>query len=96
MGCKFKLLLISQDVSWKKPSPASNLIGNYVTTQFTNGLIISNQKVHFVNAYVIMPNHLHVLIDFGKSAKSINTIASNGKRIYGLYNRTAGVQMSAE
>ena len=27
-----------------------------------------------------MPNHLHVLIDFGKSAKSINTIVSNGKR----------------
>ena len=37
-------------------------------------------KGHFVKAYVIMPNHLHVLIDFGKSAKSINTIASNGKR----------------
>ena len=27
-----------------------------------------------------MPNHLHVLIDFDKSAKSINTIVSNGKR----------------
>ncbi len=27
-----------------------------------------------------MPNHLHVLIDFGNSAKSINTIVSNGKR----------------
>ncbi len=35
---------------------------------------------HFVKAYVIMPNHLHVLIDFGNSAKSINTIVSNGKR----------------
>ena len=27
-----------------------------------------------------MPNHLHVLIDFGISTKSINTIVSNGKR----------------
>ena len=27
-----------------------------------------------------MPNHLHALIDFGKSAQSINSIVSNGKR----------------
>ena len=27
-----------------------------------------------------MPNHLHVLIDFGIYTKSINTIVSNGKR----------------
>lgn len=37
-------------------------------------------KNHFVKAYVIMPNHLHVLIDFSDSFKSINTIVSNGKR----------------
>ncbi len=30
--------------------------------------------------YVIMPNHLHALIDFSSSAESINTIVSNGKR----------------
>ena len=27
-----------------------------------------------------MPNHLHVLVDFSASSKSINTIVSNGKR----------------
>ena len=27
-----------------------------------------------------MPNHLHTLIDFGISTKSINTIVSNGER----------------
>ncbi len=27
-----------------------------------------------------MPNHLHVIIDFGTSKKTINTIISNGKR----------------
>ena len=27
-----------------------------------------------------MPNHLHLLIDFEATAKSINTIVSNGKR----------------
>jgi REP element-mobilizing transposase RayT len=36
-------------------------------------------KGHHVRGFVIMPNHLHVLIDFS-SAKSINTIVSNGKR----------------
>ena len=35
---------------------------------------------HYVKACVIMPNHLHVLIDFSNSPKSINTIVSNGKR----------------
>ncbi len=37
-------------------------------------------KGHFVKGYVIMPNHLHVLIDFGYSIKSVNGIVSNGKR----------------
>ncbi len=33
-----------------------------------------------VKGCVIMPNHLHALIDFGISEKNINTIVSNGKR----------------
>lgn len=37
-------------------------------------------KGHYVKGYVIMPNHLHVIINFGASEKSINTIVSNGKR----------------
>jgi REP element-mobilizing transposase RayT len=37
-------------------------------------------KNHFLKGYVIMPNHLHVLIDFSASPKSINAIVSNGKR----------------
>ena len=37
-------------------------------------------KGHNIKGYVIMPNHLHVLIDFCISEKSINTIVSNGKR----------------
>ena len=39
-------------------------------------------KGHFVKGYVIMPNHLHVLIDFGAIEKSINSIVSNGKRLW--------------
>jgi REP element-mobilizing transposase RayT len=35
---------------------------------------------HTVTGYVIMPNHLHVLIAYRKSGKSINTIVGNGKR----------------
>ncbi len=37
-------------------------------------------KGHHVKGYVSMPNHLHVIIDFGTSKKNINTIISNGKR----------------
>ena len=37
-------------------------------------------KGHYIKGYVIMPNHLHALIDFGISEKNINTIVSNGKR----------------
>ncbi|CAN5354852.1 hypothetical protein BH09BAC2_BH09BAC2_16100 [soil metagenome] len=39
-----------------------------------------NTKGHIVKGYVIMPNHLHALIEFGVSEKSINTLVSNGKR----------------
>lgn len=38
------------------------------------------RKGHYVTGYVIMPNHLHVLIAFVKSDTSINTIVGNGKR----------------
>ena len=37
-------------------------------------------KNHFIKGYVIMPIHLHVLIEFAASARSVNTIVSNGKR----------------
>ena len=35
---------------------------------------------HQINGFVIMPNHLHLLIYVGDEDKSINTILSNGKR----------------
>jgi REP element-mobilizing transposase RayT len=35
---------------------------------------------HFINGYVIMPNHLHALISFSNSEKKINRIVGNGKR----------------
>jgi len=35
---------------------------------------------HYINGYVIMPNHLHLLISFAKTSGSINTIIGNGKR----------------
>ncbi len=37
-------------------------------------------KGHQVAGYVIMPNHLHVLIGLKNSNQTINTIVSNGKR----------------
>ena len=38
------------------------------------------QKGHHIIAYVIMPNHLHVIIAFRKSHQSINLLVGNGKR----------------
>ena len=37
-------------------------------------------KGHFINGYVIMPNHIHVLISFIEAKQSINIIIGNGKR----------------
>lgn len=46
-------------------------------------------KGHFICAYVIMPNHLHVLLAFRSSDKSIHTVVSNAKRFmaYELVSR---------
>ncbi len=35
---------------------------------------------HHIAGYVIMPNHLHAMIDFSKTEKSINKIIGDGKR----------------
>jgi REP element-mobilizing transposase RayT len=37
-------------------------------------------KGHYINGYVIMPNHVHALIIFTQTSQSINTIIGNGKR----------------
>jgi REP element-mobilizing transposase RayT len=47
------------------------------------------KKGHFINGYVIMPNHIHVLITFVNTSQSINSIVGNGKRFiaYEILNR---------
>ena len=44
---------------------------------------------HYVIGYIIMPNHLHVIIGFRNTGKSINTIIGNAKRFlaYGIIER---------
>ncbi|MEO6722994.1 MAG: hypothetical protein ABIN67_21690 [Ferruginibacter sp.] len=46
-------------------------------------------KGHFINGYVIMPNHVHALISFINTTQGINTIIGNGKRFmaYEIINR---------
>ena len=39
-----------------------------------------NQQGHAVLAYVIMPNHLNLLLHY-KGGKSLNTVIGNGKRL---------------
>ena len=57
--------------------PLFELISSYDTVYKWFDYLSS--KGHNVKGYVIMPNHLDVLIDFYVSSKSINTIVSNGK-----------------
>ncbi len=35
---------------------------------------------HYINGYVLMPNHVHAIISFTESLQSINTMIGNGKR----------------
>ena len=35
---------------------------------------------HYIIGYVIMPNHIHAIIGFANTSKSINSIVGNGKR----------------
>lgn len=36
---------------------------------------------HYINGYVIMPNHIHAILAFRNTGKTINTIIGNGKRL---------------
>jgi REP element-mobilizing transposase RayT len=47
------------------------------------------EKGNYIIGYVIMPNHLHLIIAFRKSKQTINTIIGNGKRFlaYGIVER---------
>lgn len=50
---------------------------------------------HFINGYVIMPNHVHAIISFTQAAQSINIIIGNGKRFM-AYEIIKRLQMNNE
>jgi REP element-mobilizing transposase RayT len=52
-------------------------------------------KGHYINGFVLMPNHVHALIAFRNTGQSINTIVGNGKRFiaYEIINRFTTVLM---
>lgn len=50
---------------------------------------------HFINGYVIMPNHVHVMITFKQTTQSINTIIGNGKRFM-AYEIVKKLELSGE
>jgi REP element-mobilizing transposase RayT len=45
-----------------------------------NWFNILKMQGHYIVGYTIMPNHLHAVIAFSNTGKSINTIVANGKR----------------
>lgn len=69
---------------WKKLFEIAN--GYDVVYQWFDYL---RNKGHYINGYVIMPNHLHALLGFKNTGKLVNTIVGNGKRFkaYELINR---------
>ena len=48
-----------------------------------NFLDILNSSGHRLSGYVIMPNHVHLLLYFKMQNQSLNTIIGNGKRFIG-------------
>src|SRR6266487_2984154 len=64
--------------------------------QITNGydavykwFDILKRNRHYIIGYTIMPNHVHVVIAFHNTGKTINSIVGNGKRFiaYDLVKR---------
>ncbi len=45
-----------------------------------NWFDLLKSKGHYINGYVILPNHVHVIKSFIETGQSINTIIGNGKR----------------
>ena len=45
-----------------------------------NWFNVLKKKGHYIPAYVIMPNHFHVLIAFSGVSTNINRVVGNGKR----------------
>ena len=47
------------------------------------------QQDHIVLSYVIMPNHIHLMLAYRGGVKSLNTLVGNGKRFiaYGIVKR---------
>ena len=41
---------------------------------------VFRRKGHTITGYVIMPNHLHILLHYWGEKKSLNTLIANGKR----------------
>ena len=60
--------------------------GYYLLYQWFDYL---KEKGHLIIGYVLMPNHVHLVIAFQHSGKRINTIVGNGKRFiaYGIIKR---------
>lgn len=44
------------------------------------GFDILKEAGHYINGFVIMPNHIHAMISFSERGGNINTIIGNGKR----------------
>ncbi len=58
--------------------PIFDIVRSYGTVY--NWFDYLKKNHHFINGYVIMPNHFYALISFSNTGKNINGILGNGKR----------------
>ena len=56
---------------------------------------VLKQNSNDVLGYVIMPNHVHLLLHYTNTKQSLNTIIGNGKRFIG-YDIVKGLQQKNE
>ena len=76
-------MLLQNQVFTSSPSRVIRLRLFDVTASYDlvyNWFDILAQKSHTVNGFVIMPNHLHMLLHYSGGNKSLNTIVGNSKR----------------
>ena len=53
------------------------------------------KQSHDIVAYVIMPNHVHVLLNFCNSSKKLNTVTGDGKRFM-AYDMISRLKIAGE
>ncbi|MCW3073095.1 MAG: hypothetical protein JWP69_164 [Flaviaesturariibacter sp.] len=67
----------------------------FITLTCQGWLPLLKSKGHTVTGYVIMPNHIHLLLHYNGTEKNLNPLIGNGKRFI-AYDIVKGLQQKGE